>query len=125
MKNQVDRHRSDRKFDIGDWVWLKLQPYKQQSVQNRSNQKFSQRFFGPFQVLEKIGKVAYKLALPRDSLIHDIFMFLNSRSFMASCLLLLIFLLGCMGNLVLGFSSLWASLTKGLLRSIIKQWFDI
>jgi hypothetical protein len=27
MKNQADKHRSEREFSVGDWVYLKLQPY--------------------------------------------------------------------------------------------------
>ena len=29
MKQQADQHRSERSFDVGDWVFLWLQPYKQ------------------------------------------------------------------------------------------------
>ena len=32
LKQQVDQHRSKRIFDVGDWVFLRLQPYKQMSV---------------------------------------------------------------------------------------------
>jgi hypothetical protein len=32
MKTQVDKHRSERQFDIGDWVYLRLQPYRQKSL---------------------------------------------------------------------------------------------
>jgi septum formation inhibitor MinC len=32
MKQQVDQHRSERSFEVGDWVFLRLQPYKQMSL---------------------------------------------------------------------------------------------
>lgn len=37
MKFFADRKRSDREFQVGDWVYLKLQPYKQQSVAIRNS----------------------------------------------------------------------------------------
>lgn len=72
MKFQADRNRSERSFAVGDWAYLKLQPFMQQSVVTRANRKLSFRFYGPFQVLAKVGAVAYKLALPSSSLIHPV-----------------------------------------------------
>lgn len=37
MKKQADKHRFERSFQIGDWVFLKLQPYTQASAARRSS----------------------------------------------------------------------------------------
>lgn len=108
MKAQADSHRSERQFDIGDWVLFKLQPYRQQSVKRRANQKLSQRFFGPNQIVDKIGKVTYKLRLPDGSEIHDVFMYLNSRNIMVHFQLLCRFRLGYKALMLVTFIDLKA-----------------
>ena len=73
MKSQADKRRSERSFVIGDWVLLKLQPYRQTSVSGNRVQKLSPKYYGPFKVIDTIGNVAYKLDLPSEVQIHDIF----------------------------------------------------
>jgi hypothetical protein len=73
MKVQADKKRTERYFEIGDWVYLRLQPYRQKTMAMRKNFKLSPRFFGPFRIIQKIGLVAYKLDLPIKAGIHPIF----------------------------------------------------
>jgi hypothetical protein len=58
---------------VGDRVYVKLQPYVQTSLVNRSHQKLAFKFFGPYTILDKISAVAYHLALPLDCSIHPVF----------------------------------------------------
>lgn len=64
MKLNYDKHHRLLEFKEGDWVWLKLQPYRQLTVARSKFTKLSPRFYGPFKVLQKIGTIAYRLALP-------------------------------------------------------------
>jgi hypothetical protein len=73
MKRQADKKHSERKFEVGDMVFVKLQPYIQSSLSPRSNQKLAFKFFGPYEILQRVGQVAYQLKLPASSSIHPVF----------------------------------------------------
>ncbi|TXG70895.1 hypothetical protein EZV62_005830 [Acer yangbiense] len=73
MKLYVDKRRSEREFSVGDWVYLRLQPYRQATVAIRRNMKLAPKYFGPYSILAKIGAVAYRLQLPNESQVHPIF----------------------------------------------------
>lgn len=73
MKYYADKQRTEREFEEGDWVYLRLKPYRQMSVAMQRNLKISPRYYGPFQILRRIGKVAYTLDLPQGSQIFPTF----------------------------------------------------
>lgn len=52
---------------------IKLCPHRQVTTASEPFTKLAKHFYGPFQILEKIGKVAYKLKLLEESHIHPIF----------------------------------------------------
>ncbi|XP_058769067.1 uncharacterized protein LOC131642924 [Vicia villosa] len=72
MEKQANKKRLDVSFNQGDMVLLKLHPYRQQTVTKRTSQKLSKRFFGPFQIIKRVGEVAYLLDLPSSSRIHPV-----------------------------------------------------
>jgi len=73
MTSHANQRRREVSFEVGDYVYLKLQPYRQTTVTFRSSLKLSPRFYGPFQILSKVSLVAYRLDLPKDYQIHDVF----------------------------------------------------
>lgn len=72
-KQKADRHRTERMFNVGEQVLLKVQPYAQSTVANRPCPKLAYKFFGPFPVEQRIGTMAYRITLPPDSRIHNVF----------------------------------------------------
>nr|XP_028954707.1 uncharacterized protein LOC114823369 [Malus domestica] len=73
QKSIADKHSKDREFTVGDFVFLKLSPWKC-VVRFGKRGKLSPRYVGPYQIIERICAIAYKLELPLElSLIHNIF----------------------------------------------------
>jgi hypothetical protein len=54
-------------------VFLRLQPYKKNSLKVDHYQKMAPKFYGPYTILKHVGKVAYQLALLNHSKIHPVF----------------------------------------------------
>ena len=74
MKQQGDQYRSERIFDVGEWVSLQIQPYKQMSLkQAKKDNKLSPKYYGPYKVLQKTGTMAYKLEFPASLRVHPVF----------------------------------------------------
>ena len=65
--------RRPLEFEVGDHVFLKVMP-KRGVVRFDKRGKLSPRFIGPFEILERVGTVAYRLALlPIMSGVHEAF----------------------------------------------------
>ena len=73
QKSYADMKRKDIRYEIGEKVFLKVSPSKK-VMRFRKKRKLSPRFIGPYEIIEKVGPVAYILALPLDlEKIHNVF----------------------------------------------------
>nr|GEW19491.1 putative reverse transcriptase domain-containing protein [Tanacetum cinerariifolium] len=73
QKSYADLKCKPMEFQVGDKVMLKVSPWKG-VVRFGKRGKLNPRYVGPFQVLERIGDVAYKLDLPEElSRVHNMF----------------------------------------------------
>ncbi|KAM2388601.1 hypothetical protein ACFXTH_038026 [Malus domestica] len=75
QKSLADKHAIDQRYNVGDWVFLKLSPWKG-VVRFEKKGKLSPRCIGPYMIIEQVGEVAYRLELPLElSKVHDVFTF--------------------------------------------------
>ena len=73
QKSYSDNRRRDLEFEVGDKVFLKVLPRKGMIRQGKWG-KLGPRYVGPFEILQRIGQVAYRLQLPTSlGGMHDVF----------------------------------------------------
>ncbi|MCO5594957.1 hypothetical protein L7F22_048994 [Adiantum nelumboides] len=74
-KKAADRHRRELVFSLGDRVLLRFEKARLRKMKGKERlfPKLGMRYYGPFQVCDKISDVAYRLKLPEDWKIHNAF----------------------------------------------------
>ena len=73
QKSYADRRHRPLEFEVGDHVFLKVMPIKG-LVRFGKRGKLALRYIGPFEILERVGTIAYRLALPPSlSGVHEVF----------------------------------------------------
>ncbi|GJU75301.1 hypothetical protein Tco_1272371 [Tanacetum coccineum] len=83
QKSYVDYRRKPLEFEVGDHELLKVTPWKG-VVHFKKKGKLAPRYVGPFEILERIGLVAYMLRLPEElNSVHDTFYVLNLKKCLA------------------------------------------
>ena len=73
QKLYADRHKVERSFEVGDLVYLRLQPYRQCPLKKKGVENINPCFYGPYKVVRKVGEVAYELELSEERKIHNVF----------------------------------------------------
>ncbi|GJW47288.1 putative reverse transcriptase domain-containing protein [Tanacetum coccineum] len=83
QKSYADKRRKPLEFQVGDRVLLKVSPWKG-VVRFGKKGKLAPRYVGPFEIVEHVGPVAYRLKLPQElSCIHDTFHVSNLKKCLA------------------------------------------
>ena len=73
QKSYIDPKRRDIQFDVGDHVFLKVSPIKR-VMRFGKRRKLTPRYIGPFEILNWIGNVSYRLVLPLNlNHVHPVF----------------------------------------------------
>ncbi|KAD3336655.1 hypothetical protein E3N88_32174 [Mikania micrantha] len=84
QKSYADKRRRPIEFEVGDQVLLKVSPWKG-VIRFRKRGKLSPRFIGPFRIMARVGKVAYRLDLPDElNRIHPTFHVSHLRKYLAN-----------------------------------------
>ncbi|GJU42007.1 hypothetical protein Tco_1194964 [Tanacetum coccineum] len=79
QKSYADNRRKPLEFEVGDRDLLKVSPWKG-VIRFGKRGKLAPRYVGPFEILERIGPVAYLLRLPEElSGVHDTFYVSNLK----------------------------------------------
>ncbi|GJX61162.1 hypothetical protein Tco_0294062 [Tanacetum coccineum] len=79
----ADKRRKPLEFEVGDRVLLKVSPWKG-VIRFGKKGKLAPRYVGPFEILERIGPVAYRLRLPKElSRVYDTFHVSNLKKCLA------------------------------------------
>nr|GFB35882.1 putative reverse transcriptase domain-containing protein [Tanacetum cinerariifolium] len=79
QKSYVDKRRKPLEFSMGDYVLLKVSPWKG-VVRFGKKGKLAPRFVGHFEIINKVGHVAYRLDLPKElNGVYDTFHALNLK----------------------------------------------
>ncbi|KAI5344802.1 hypothetical protein L3X38_012679 [Prunus dulcis] len=83
QKSYANNRRKYIQFEVGDWVFLKLSPWKG-VVRFGKRGKLSPRYIGPYEIIEHVGPVDYRLALPADlAQLHDVFHIFMLRKYIS------------------------------------------
>ncbi|GJX35574.1 putative reverse transcriptase domain-containing protein [Tanacetum coccineum] len=83
QKSYADKRRKPLEFQVGDRVLLKVSPWKG-VVRFGKKGKLAPRYVGPFEIVERVGPVAYRLKLPQElSCVHDTFHVSNLKKCLA------------------------------------------
>eukprot|EP00253_Pinus_taeda_P024477 PITA_24477 len=72
QKNFADRKRRLKEYQVGDHVYVRIHARKR-TLQWSGCAKLAPQYCGPFQILARIGPVAYQLALPSHIWVHNVF----------------------------------------------------
>jgi hypothetical protein len=73
MRQHQNMKRHDVEYSVSDWLLLRLQQRTTIGITASTSSNLRPCYFGPYQVVEWIGAIAYRLHLPPKARIHDVF----------------------------------------------------